>query len=137
MILAAFCSYVHLLAVRQEQDVWGRFDHQRPGIGTSELCVIAFVVVMLAGSLAWQILKRRYQREFLYDSAAKLFSELCRAHQLDRASRRLLKQLAAARGLKNLTELFVEPNNFDAATLPPVLKSSAASLRQLRHRLFD
>jgi hypothetical protein len=126
-----------LLAARQESGVWGRFDHQRPGVGTSELIVIAFVVVLLAGSLAWQMLKRRYEREFLCDSASRLFGELCHAHQLDRSARRLLKRLAAARGLKNLTELFVEPHYFDAATLPSSLKPSAGALRHLRYKLFD
>ena len=128
---------MQLLAIQNETNVWGRFDNHRPAIGTSELFVVAFVVVLLAGSLAWQMFKRRYQREFLYDSAAKLFGELCHAHRLDRASRRLLKKLAAARGLMNPTELFVEPNYFDAATLPAALKPSAPSLRQLHHKLFD
>jgi hypothetical protein len=137
MIRCAVDNYIVVFAARQEIGVWGRFDHQRPGIGTSELVVIAFVVVLLAGSLAWQMLKRRYQREFLYDSASRLFGELCHAHQLDRSARRLLKRLAAARGIKNLTELFVEPHYFDAATLPSSLKPSAGALRQLRHKLFD
>ena len=137
MMHLAIHNCVQLFAARQELSVWGRFDHQRPGIGTSELIVIAFVVVLLAGSLAWQMLKRRYQREFLYNSPSRLFGELCHAHQLDRAARRLLKRLAVARDLKNATELFVEPNHFDAASLPPALKQSAPALRQLRHKLFD
>jgi hypothetical protein len=137
MIYCATADWFLVLAVRQETGVWGRFDHQRPGVGTSELVVIAFVVVLLAGSLVWQILKRRYQREFLYDSAPRLFGELCHAHHLDRGARRLLKRLASARGLKNMTELFLEPHHFDTATLPSALKSSAGALRQLRHKLFD
>jgi len=136
MTCGAIINCLSLIAVR-DVEVWGRFDHERPGIGTSELIVIGSIVLLLAGTLAWQILRRRHQREFLTDSASKLFGELCRAHRLDRSSRRLLKKLAAERGINNEAELFVEPHYFDTTNLTATLKSSAVELRQLRHKLFD
>lgn len=128
-----------LLASRQESvTVWGRFDHHRgPAFGTVELVLLGGVTLLLTCTLAWQLITRRPQREFRFNSPTRLFTELCRAHRLDRTNRRLLKQLAAERGLKNAALLFVEPEHFDLTNLPADLKSSAAELRHLKHKLFD
>lgn len=129
--------WMQLIATRQDSaGVWGRFDNQRPEFGIHEMIILGSVALLLAGTLVWQAMKRRRQREFWFNSASRLFGELCRSHHLDRSSRRLLKHLAAARGLKNATELFVEPEYFDMTSLPLALKPSASELRQLRHTLF-
>ncbi len=130
---------LHLFATLQDTNgIWGRFDNQRPSFGTHEIImVVAVVALLLIATLIWQLFTRRRQRDFSRNSTLRLFGELCRAHRLDRPSRRLLKRLAAARGLKNSTELFVEPEHFDMTSLPPALKTSASELRQLRHKLFD
>jgi hypothetical protein len=130
--------FLHLLATREESfRVWGRFDHQRPGVGPFELIILSAVALLLAGTLIWQIVARRRQREFASNNPTRLFGELCRAHRLDRSNRRLLKQLAAAHGIKSAALLFVEPDYFDMTNVPPALKSLAGELRQLRHKLFD
>ena len=130
--------WMQLIAKHQESaGVWGRFDHQRADVGKIELILLIAVTLLLAGTLIWQRISRRHQREFVCNSTSRLFSELCRAHRLDRSNRRLLKQLATALGLKYAALLFVEPEGFDMTSLPPALKSSASEIRQLRHRLFD
>jgi hypothetical protein len=127
-----------VLATREEMHrVWGRFDHQRPGISTNLLAifVIAVVVVIIA-AVVWRELKRRAARTFRADSSAKLFRELCAAHGIKRSSRRLLKQLAEARGVSDPATLFVEPRYFEAQSLPRELKASAKELRLLDETLF-
>jgi hypothetical protein len=118
--------------------VWGRFDNQRPGFGTAEWTVLigALTLLMLIAATSYIIAKRR-RSEFLHNSPKRLFHDLCRAHHLHMRNRRLLKKLAAARGVENAAELFVDPQYFDAADLPQALQSAESELRQLRHTLFD
>jgi hypothetical protein len=135
-------SALHLLVLLASREasvtVWGRFDHHHgPMFGTFELIILGGVTLLLAATIAWQVITKRPQREFKLNSPNRLFSELCRAHRLDRANRRLLKKLAVERGLKNASLLFVEPEQFDVTNLTADLRSSAAELRQLRHKLFD
>jgi hypothetical protein len=104
----------------------------------TEWTILAGLSVVLALVLLishW--ISRRRQKEFWCDSSSQLFRQLCRAHRLDRANRRLLQKLAASRGVESAADLFVEPDNFDAAKLPSALNSSANELRQLRHELFE
>jgi hypothetical protein len=135
-------SALHLLmlvASRPESvTVWGRFDHHRgSAFGMFELVTLGGVTLLLMATIAWQVIAKRPPREFKLNSPNRLFGELCRAHRLNRANRRLLKKLAAERGLKNASLLFVEPEQFEATNLPVDLESSAAELRQLRHKLLD
>ena len=128
-----------LLASRQDMHrVWGRFDNDRPGTSTSQWMIVIGVVAMaLLAGMVWRVAKRRSIKNFSSDSSAKLFRELCAAHGFSRASRRLLKRLAEARGVANPAMLFVEPQHFDAKSLPAELKSSAKELRRVHETLFD
>lgn len=131
-------SWFCLFAVRRELPrVWGRFDHQQPADGTSQMLVVMGMAVLVGLIfLIWLRATRREQRRFQSDSTAQLFRELCRAHELNRADRRLLKQLAASRGLASQALVFVEPQHFDSANLPQVMVASANELHRLRDRLF-
>ena len=135
--MSANCTcYCWLLLAKS--GVWGRFDHGRASFGRTELILVAGATVLVASTwLFSNWITRRRNATFTSNSAPKLFRELCRAHRLPRADRRLLKKLAAARGIENAAELYVEPEHLEAAKLPPTLKSSAQDLRELRHRLFD
>src|SRR5438132_1508487 len=138
MIRSAVIS-LQLLAMHQEPaGVWGRFDDQRAKFATHELLILGGVTLLVLCAFIWQLaLRRRHQRDFWFNSASRLFGELCRAHRLGRSNRRLLKQLAVARGLESASVLFVEPEHFDLTSLPPELKASASGLRQLRHTLSE
>jgi hypothetical protein len=127
-----------LLASREEMHrVWGRFDHERPGISINQILffVVAFTIAVVA-VVIWRILKRRTGRTFTSDSSVKLFRELCAAHGIKRPGRRLLKKLAEARGVTNPATLFIEPAFFDLQTLPRALRASEAELRALDETLF-
>jgi hypothetical protein len=128
-----------LLAARPDSArVWGRFDHQRPTFGSTGWMIVAGLVALLAAvALLSNWLSKRRQRDFWYDSSSRLFRDLCRAHRLNLANRRLMQKLASARGVDNAAALFVEPNYFDFKSLPETLKSSDGELLHLRHELFE
>jgi hypothetical protein len=102
-----------------------------------EVVILTAVTLLVIVAIVWQTISTRRRRDFHYDSPPRLFLELCRVHKLNWSHRRLLKHLAAARGLKSPATLFVEPEYFDMTNVPMALKASAAELRQLRQKLFD
>jgi len=75
-------------------------------------------------------------REPRYDHPRALFRALCRAHGLDRASRRLLDQLARQQRLSDPARLFLEPERFEAENLGASLKPRRKQFVALRDRLF-
>ncbi len=66
-----------------------------------------------------------------------VFRSLCKAHGLDRGSRRLLWQVARCQKLAHPACLFLEPNRFAAANLSPQLRQQAETLKRLETRLFS
>jgi hypothetical protein len=137
-MIQRFAHNLILLASREEMHrVWGRFDHERPGISTKQIAIaIAVVALLVVVGIAWRTLKRRMASTFSSDSSVKLFRELCAAHGITRSDRRLLKQLAAASGVADPATLFVEPRFFDLPNLPGEMKASATALRALNETLF-
>jgi hypothetical protein len=137
MVRALLQHLVLLASGQMEHRVWGRFDHQKPSFGTEHfIAVVGLVALLLLVAMAVRIYSQRSKRTFRFDSSARMFRELCAAHRLNRASRRLLQRLAAARGMKDAAHLFVEPSHFDVQDLSPDWKTSAAEVRHLRSRLF-
>lgn len=65
-----------------------------------------------------------------------LFRALCRAHQLGRFDRSLLKQLARAHQLEQPALLFVEPARFDTEALGEAFRRQRDRIAGLRARLF-
>jgi hypothetical protein len=126
------------LASREETHrVWGRFDNQPGGLNPFHVSIAIIVIALLAlAAMVWQVLQRRATQSFSCDSSAKLFRELCAAHRLTSAGRRLLKRLAEARGIANPTLLFVEPHHFAVDDLPPELKAQSKELRKLEQILY-
>jgi hypothetical protein len=122
------------LATLDSDGIGGHFD-RLPNM--YELLILGSVTLLVVITIAWQAIARRRKRDFDFNRPPRLFADLCRAHKLNRSDRRLLKLLAAARGLKIAATLFVEPDYFDTADLQPSLKPAANDLRQLRHKLFD
>lgn len=122
-----------LLASTDGLEVWGRFDHERPTYGLGQI-----LLVLAAGlvAIALAVVLLRLCRRFRTNSSRALFRELCRAHGLNQSSRRALKRLATARGLKNCAVLFVEPRYFETTDLPPALKAAGTEIKLLHDRLF-
>lgn len=135
----AVITSLMLVAMRSTSDgVWGRFDHGKPGVGVTEWSIIIGATVLLVAVMcvsSWRA--KRQKSQFLHDSKSRMFGELTDAHRLDRASRRLLKKLAAAKELRDASHLFIEPEHFEAEKLPPTLAASAGEFRRLRQGLFE
>jgi hypothetical protein len=127
---------IHLLAAQDYSTEWDRLG-QLLNAGPYEILILTAVTLLVIVTITWQVLSRRRLHDFAYNRPAHLFADLCRAHKLNWSNRRLLKHLAAARGLKCPTTMFVEPEYFDMTNVPATLKPSAVELRQLRHKIFD
>jgi hypothetical protein len=128
-----------LLAVDEEAyRVWGRFDHGEATFGATHWLILSGVIAMLVlAATVSRIRARQVGRTFTSENPARLFRDLCAAHGLRRSERRLLQQLATARGVTNAAMLFLEPRYFDMKNLPAELKESAAELKSLRYQLFS
>jgi hypothetical protein len=97
-------------------------------IGGVIFCLLlAVIVLVVVGSTT--------KGKPLYDHRA-LFESLCRAHQLDRKSRRLLCEVAEFHGLSQPGRLFIERHWLFPMNLSPALKARSADLAALRRRLF-
>lgn len=98
-------------------------------VGGAILCLLllAAIVLVVVGSTS--------KGKRLYDHRA-LFESLCRAHQLDRKSRRLLCEVAEFHALSQPGRLFIERHWLFPMNLSPQLKSRSAELAALRRRLF-
>lgn len=127
---------IQLLAAQDYSSEWDRL-RDLLSVGPYEVLILAAATLLVIVTIVWQVIFRRRRRDFDYDRPPRLFADLCRAHKLNWSNRRLLKHLAAARGLKFPAMLFVEPEHFDMTNVPSALKASAAELRQLCHKLFD
>jgi hypothetical protein len=97
--------------------------------------IVALVVIGVGASI-YSYLKRRNDMTERCDDPQKLFRELCHAHQLDRPSRRLLLQLAAALNLAQPAQVFLMPAAFESVRLPATLRGRVDEFKQLRQRLF-
>jgi hypothetical protein len=103
---------------------------------TDFLPYIAAFVLITGGWALYVHLKRRNDMTARCDDPHKLFRELCLAHQLDRASRRLLLQLAAAWNFSQPAQVFLTPAAFEPSRLPADLRGRMDEVKQLRARLF-
>ncbi|REK23360.1 MAG: hypothetical protein DWQ42_15470 [Planctomycetota bacterium] len=95
--------------------------------------IVAGLVLLGCGAYA---LWSRGERSGHFNNPKELFRSLCRAHELDRASRRFLKQLAVHQRLAQPARLFLEPERFEADNLGPGLQSQRDLASELQRRLF-
>ncbi len=98
------------------------------------LVVASIVAIGLAFSLVVRYLTWREGRRYRHPQ--KLFWELCRAHGLDRASRKRLQRLANAHQLRDPARVFLEPERFNATLLGTSFNDDRAALEALRDLIF-
>jgi hypothetical protein len=127
-------QWLSLFAATSNGQARGRFDHPRPAYDSGEILTVLTLLALLVTVI---LLLVRLRSSFQTDSKRGLFSDLCRAHRLKASSRRLLKRLAAARGLTNPAALFVEPGHFAPNNLPQALQYAGKELQLLREKLFE
>lgn len=137
--MTAFASNVLLLAERSNifRDMGSGFREKRESFEPTDLLWWVFVaaLVIAAFGVVASVLAKQDKRR-LYNSPKALFLDLCKAHELDRANRALLKQMAHAQKLNVPARLFLEPDRFDPALLGPEMRSQREAVAALRNRLF-
>lgn len=97
-----------------------------------------FIVLGVIAAAIVVVLKIRKQNDMTEhcDDPDKLFRELSLAHELDRGSQKLLRQLADSLQLTQPAEIFLKPAYFQTAQIPAELRNEAAELEALEKRLF-
>jgi hypothetical protein len=137
--MSTFTGRLLLLADRANvfRDMGSGFREKRESFNPSDLlwwlfvaAAVIAVFVVVASILAKQ------DKHRLFNSPRALFNALCKAHNLDRGSRMLLKQLAQAQQLTVPARMFLEPDRFDPALLGPELRHYRDTVIQLRNKLF-
>jgi hypothetical protein len=112
--------------------------HFRKGsenLTTQDLLILLAVVLAIGGSL-WFLSRAIYGRKRrTLNNPRALFRELCRAHQLDAATGRLLSELAQSKALAHPAVVFLDPKLF-ADPLGPHLQSRRDELAAVAQRLF-
>jgi hypothetical protein len=88
-------------------------------------------VLLAAGYLAARLARRHGSH-----SHAALFRQLCRIHHLDRASRALLRRVAAQYRIAQPARLFVDPRWLDSAARSATPPGSREHLSAIQSRLF-
>jgi hypothetical protein len=71
------------------------------------------------------------------NSRRRLFGNLCRAHHIPLAQRRLLKRIASEIGLAHPVMIFLEPDKFRAAIMQPEWDRHRRELRTMEEELFS
>ncbi len=102
-----------------------------------DLLPLAIVIAVAAIAIAIVVkVRKRNDMTTQCDNPAKLFRELCLAHNLDRASQKLLGRLATALQLSQPAEVFLQPAYFRTDQIPAELRDEEAELQALQERLF-
>jgi hypothetical protein len=80
----------------------------------------------LLGFAVWLFTRWYSRRESRpVNSPRALFRDLCRAHQLGHADRKLLREIAEWHGLADPVQLFLEPHRFQAPDMCEALACEA------------
>lgn len=122
-------------ANRKSTQIGQRVDGSGSGFGLYAI-LISMVAIGLLGLTIYLLFRwRRMRADLPYHNARALFHELCGAHQLSSADRRLLRDMAEWHELPTPALLFVEPDRFDVPEMIADLQGDE-SLTRLKSRLF-
>ncbi len=124
--LAAADSFTHM---------GQRFQRHHSSWQVSHLLLLLFLI-LAAVIGAWLLSRYVRRRSGECNCPRALFAQLCHAHGLGWSARRLLSQLAGARGLSDPAQLFVEPQHFGADHVDGVLRPRKTELIVLRDTIF-
>lgn len=120
------------------RDMGSGFREKRESFEPTDLLwwVLVVAVVFAVFGAVGSILANQDKRR-LYNSPRALFRTLCKAHNLDRSSRLLLRQMAYALKISIPARLFMEPDRFEPARLPLELRPQHEAIAALGKRLFE
>jgi hypothetical protein len=101
-----------------------------------DVAVVVAIVAVIGVVLALLVYYTSQREKRGYRRPGNLFHELCRGHELDRRSRRLLKQLARQQKLAQPALLFVSPERWSETAIAGSNIAQRVQLMRLRDRLF-
>ena len=113
------------------------FRGRRAMLDSNDLSMMLLILtgIVLAVFLLSRFLSRQ-DRQKSYNSPRALFCSLTKAHELDRKSRRLLRQVARWQRLAHPARLFLEPWRFEPVNLSPPLRKRLDEIQALRDHIF-
>jgi len=120
---------------------FGRFHYSMSGrteYGTGDLALYLSAALLAAALLilaVFLIIRRRRAKRL--PNPRRLFKELCRAHRLDRLSRRRLWRLARTACPEQPARMFLEPEKLDFRLCQRKLQMSRDEVVSLRRKLFN
>lgn len=96
------------------------------------------LAVAAVGVALWMFTRYRHggNGRRSYNSPRELFRSLCRAHDLDRGQRRLLRKLATQLKLPEPAAIFLRPEHLTEAG-PKLMPTRVEAITALRQRLFE
>lgn len=119
-------------------DLGSGFRGRRAQFDTNDLITgLAILTLLVLAGWAVRYIQTRQDGGAKKSRPLALFLELCRAHRLRFSDRWLLWRLARADRLRNPARLFLEPERFDPAGLPAILRLRARQLARIREKLFS
>ncbi len=115
------------------KDMGRNFRGEDAAVSSADLWALAAAVTLVvAAVLVLYLSLDRRDRQRKRNSPRGLFEELCKAHELSRAERKLLESIAAARRLADPGQLFVRPELLEGLPGEP----TSAEQRALAAKLF-
>lgn len=110
---------------------------QRSGLAGGEWTALAIVAaIVLALGVASYLFIRAKRRVEQHRQPVALFEKLCEAHELAPEEADLLLDLTRHFRMALPARIFLEPERFSAENLPTGLSARAATLGDLKKRLF-
>ena len=126
-----------LLGDSRLDKITGGFQARDPGVDTGQI-VIGLAVLTTTIVALWFVSRamERRAKGGHFDSSLRLFLSLAKAHDLNWSDRWLLWRLAGCHQLKEPARLFLEPERFDAASLPDSLRLKRNQLDVIAKQIF-
>ena len=125
------------LVSRLQQPLLARGPFLRSEADAGQMMVWALaaggIIAVVCGGL---LLYTKMAHKRRTDSHHGLFSTLCKLHELDRASRQLLKRAVQFHALAPPARVFTEPKWLDPSKLGADFRPQAKALKELRIQLF-
>ena len=103
---------------------------------TGNFFVLALALVTVGVVSWWALYYRKGKSTRATANPRKLFSAICRAHQLDRSQQRILLLLVQWNHLSQPAAVFLRPDLFDADHLGTKFAVQFAQIQKLRLQLF-
>lgn len=128
----------HFLLAQTENPILSisRRLQQSEGMTTTDLLIFGAIGAAIALLLLVLTFTGRAFGWWSRATPARLFSELCQAHELSMSHRMLLRKLASGHQLKDPALIFLAAEKFEEDALPPNVRHQSDEIAKLQEKLF-